>query len=196
MYRLLLSVILIAVLVGCVSQPVAPAREALPATATGEPTAVVAESTPTAVPPTVTTVLPTPTAPIAGQGLGVSRQNAMRFYQLLQFNFTGEGDKTTGTVSDGLAMVEFVGPPENVTTGSLVIDVPKPPTQSQSARTATYLGAMLTVLTADWKDSATWLSTSLNKTGESRTVHGNAEIVLMVTPKADKTEVRLSVRGR
>lgn len=188
-----------------------------PATTTLAPdkaTATVAQSTPVATSPTNTTMPtelpaatptlePTPdsatatpasTAPLTG--LGVTRVDVARGWQLLQFEFTEQGDRYIGTISDNLATVEFAGPAADITSASLEINMPKPPTEKQSARCMVYLAGLLSSATPNWEGGKDWLTTNLDKTGESRTTYDNRDVILVVTPGDSSTLAKPTIKAR
>jgi hypothetical protein len=134
-------------------------------------------------------------------GLGVTRADAARLYQLFEFTFELETDEKgqahyVGTVSDDLAIVELIGPEGDITSAFVVINVPKPPDENQASRTIAYLAMLLTVAAEDWEEGTEWLNQSLNNMGESRTTYANREIVLVITPQDDVTNVEFTISAK
>ena len=152
-------------------------------------------ATPTLAPPTHTPE-PHPTT-----GLGVTRTDAARPYQFLEFAFELTTDEQgqehhIGTISDNLAIVELIGPEEDITSASVLVEVPKLPTENQSARTVVYLTTLLTVAAEDWEEGTGWLNDNWNNTGESRTTYANLEVVLVIIPENDMTTVEFTISAK
>jgi hypothetical protein len=154
------------------------------------------------VEPVKPTVAPTVTPKLSqAAGLGLTRADAARMYQLLEFKFEAKTNEQgqeiyTGTISDNLAIVRLIGPKEDIRSASVAITVPKPPTQNQSSRTMAYLATLLTIAAQDWSEGTAWLNNCLNKTGESRTTFENREVVLVVTPKDNQTVVEFTISAK
>jgi hypothetical protein len=134
-------------------------------------------------------------------GLNIGRAEAARFFQLLDFAFTrGTGDdgreQLLGTVSDDLAVVRLIGPSEEITEAAVTIQVPAALDDSEAQRTIAYLMAVLTLVAEDWEDGTGWLNDHLADVGESRTVYGDLDIVLTVTPRTEVTTVEFSISAR
>ena len=211
MKRIVVVLTIYALLTACSSSPTVtstdqPTKTLFPTatlaptnTNTQEPTVTpITESTPTIEP----TSEPT-TPPILSQsaGLGITRADAARLYKLFEFNFEVETNDQgqevyVGTISDELATVKLTGPKENITSASIIIKVPKPPTEKQSSRTIVYLTTLLTVAAKDWAEGTGWLNESLNKMGESRTTFDNRDIVLAITPEDNQTIVEFTISAK
>lgn len=134
-------------------------------------------------------------------GLGLTRADAARTYQLLEFSFELETNEHgqevyIGTISDELATVTLIGTEDNISSTSVDIRVPKPPTEKQSSRTIVYLTTLLTVAANDWAEGTGWLNESLNKIGESRTSFDNRDIVLIITPEDNQTTVEFTISAK
>jgi hypothetical protein len=119
----------------------------------------------------------------------------------LDFAFTRSvGDdgqeQLLGTVSDDLAVVRLVGPSEEIAEAGVTIQVPAAPDDSEAQRTIAYLMAVLTLVAEDWEDGTRWLNDHLADVGESRTVYGEFDIVLTVTPRDEVTTVEFSISVR
>lgn len=143
----------------------------------------------------------TPTTPNQSLGLGMTRVDAARMYKFLEFNFNLETNEQgqevyVGTISDELATVTLIGPVDNISSISVVLKVPKPPTENQSSRTMVYLATLLTVAADDWAEGTDWLNESLNKMGESRTTFDNRDVVLIITPEDNKTTVEFTISAK
>ena len=199
-----LSIISLAtsLLVACgMSTPttLAPAEEPTeqPSPPTVQPSPVVPTSEPTETLPA-----PEPTATLLAQlgaTIGLARADAAFFFKFLEFEFelnrtpSGEED-FEGTVADGLATVHILGPENAVTSISVVIDFPTPPTENQSARRMIiYLATILSVAAEDWSEGPQWLNESMNVMGESRVTFDGREAVLLIEPEADSMHVELTV---
>ena len=169
-------------------------------TNTEEPTVTpTKENTPT-IEPTITSA-PTPTTPNQSTGLGLTRADAARMYKFLEFSFDLETNEQgqevyVGTISDELATVTLIGPEDSISSISIVIKVPKPPTENQSSRTMVYLATLLTVAADDWAEGTDWLNESLNKMGESRTTFDNRDVVLIITPEDNQTTVEFTISAK
>lgn len=173
---------------------VAPTEQLLPPTV--QPTLVVPTSGPTDPPSVPEPTITSPAQP--GATLGLSRSDAANLFEFLEFNFElnqtpSSEDDFAGTVSDGLATVHILGPGDAVTSVSVVIDVPTPPTENQSARTIAYLAAVLSVAAEDWSEGTQWLNESMNIMGESRITFDGREAILILEPGADSMHVELTV---
>jgi hypothetical protein len=133
--------------------------------------------------------------------LGVTRTDAARLYQILEFAFELTTDEQgqehhIGTISDNLAIVELIGPEEDITSASVLVKVPKPPTENQSARTEVYLTTLLTVAAEDWEEGTGWLNDNWNNMGESRTTYANLKVVLVIIPENDMTTVEFTISAK
>jgi hypothetical protein len=142
-----------------------------------------------------------PTTPNQIKGLGLTRADAALLYKLFEFNFKLETNKQgeevyVGTISDKLAIVTLIGPKDNISSISVVINVPKPPTENQSYRMRAYLAALLSAAADGWAESTDWINQSLNKTGESRTTFDNRDVVMIITPEDSQTIVELTIRAK
>ena len=165
---------------------------------TAEPTPTV-ELTPTAEPTPTPETAPT-SVPASATGLGLTRADAARVFQFLGFDFqltqaAEYPDDYVGTVSDGLATVHIVGQVTRVSSVSLAVDVPKPPTESQSSRMMVYLVSVLIVAADDWTAGTEWLNEKLNVMGESRIVFDGREAVLLLTPTPDAMHIEFTIQA-
>ena len=138
-------------------------------------------------------------------GLGLSRQQAMEFFDDFQFDDARPGydgsDLVTAKRTQTYETLSLIGPPENL------VEVRHVGTQDlsggeanrrirglQAARKATLLMLVL----PEWERSSEWLIEalrSLRPGEEAQTVSGNSIVTLKSTPVSDKLIVVLIVRA-
>ena len=158
--------------------------EDVPATAmlTPESTATAAPASPptaTAMPtprPTATaapTLRPTATpSPIIG--LGVTRHEIQSIYEspVVGFMFESPDFLNTGEPrilgqSQGGAIIELIGPPNNLTVATMTVFLPHDATETVIRDSAYYLQGLVWNVLPEWKDGLSWVSNGLG-----RLVHG------------------------
>ena len=138
----------------------------------------------------------TPAAP-DDDGLGTSREDAAKMYQLFGFTFAEKFDEKKqpyyeGT-KDDLAVVRFFGPPENIIKATLDITISNPPTKTETSRTLFYLAALLAVGARDWDEGVTWLKDNLDNSGVTKTSFENKDVVLNIKQEEKKTVIQFSI---
>lgn len=156
---------------------------------------------PTASPTSEPTIIPelTATPTVASSiSLGISRSDAANFFQFLEFDFeltqnTQGEEEYVGSISDGLATVNIIGPEDGITSIYLVIDIPTPPSENQSTRFMLYLATVLSVAAEDWEEGTDWLTEKLNEMGESRTSFDGREAILLLEPSTNEMHVEFTI---
>jgi hypothetical protein len=133
--------------------------------------------------------------------MGVTRDKAVELYLLYGFTFElaedeGGPARYVGTVEDGFARVELVGPEEDITSASILIKMPSPATDEQSTRALAYLVALQTAVAKDWEAGPRWLEITFQNPGESTTTYENLAVKLVVTPGDGVTEIEYTFRGQ
>ena len=142
---------------------------------------------PTATPAPTATPLPTPTpTPDPHTGIGVTREAVeSRFSILLDFKFEGSrlNDGTYRTLaSEGDALVELIGPSENLSEAALVLSFPVAPTSYNRDAFLTaivHYTLFLEEVFPEWPDADDWVTTSIGELGgdgERSTTHGDKRV--------------------
>jgi hypothetical protein len=98
----------------------------------------------------------------------------------------------TGVSSDGMAVVHLLGEEESLTSVSIVIDMPAPPTEEQFAATLVYLSAVLGVAAEGWTGGPEWLNEGLNAWGEARTTFDGHEAILLTQEGGETAHIEFT----
>jgi hypothetical protein len=131
-------------------------------------------------------------------GVTLTRSEAAYVLGLLGFAFqppatVSDGEEMTGVSSDGMAVVHLLGEAEILTSVSIVIDVPAPPTEEQFAATLVYLSAVLGVAGEGWAEGPEWLNEGLNAWGEARTTFDGHEAILLTQEGAETAHIEFTI---
>lgn len=188
------------------ASPIAPTPTALPPTATPippsatpnppTPTVIIPTATPvpptsTPLPPTATSIPSTPTlaaSPRAAMsGIGRTRHDIQSIYEKPEIGFVfKEGapvrgqPQVLGTSKNGLAMLQIIGPEDNIYEVSMLIGVPND-NPSVVAQNAVYLLGLVKVAAPDWDGGVQWVTDNLEiaiQEGEATTTHGGLKFTL------------------
>lgn len=173
-----------------ISDAKSPAARVSAPTETPQPTPTAAPTLTLEMPtdaPTPTITLPTPEPPPT-VGLGVSRAAVQRVYErpAVGFRFNEaepvrDQPRVMGTAPNGLAFVELIGPPDDLTKATIIVTVPKDnPTAIQE--NSIYMLGLVTTVMPDWSDGPTWVSQNITKAINSSeavtTVQGKRQVSL------------------
>jgi hypothetical protein len=130
-------------------------------------------------------------------GITLTRSEAAFVLGLLGFAFqppttVSDGEDMTGVSSDGMAVVHLLGEEESLTSVSIVIDMPAPPTEEQFAATLVYLSAVLGVAAEGWTGGPEWLNEGLNAWGEARTTFDGHEAILLTQEGGETAHIEFT----
>lgn len=107
------------------------------------------------------------------QGIGVPRAAVQEIYERSSIGFTFENSspvdgqpRVTGKSANNLAILELIGPPENLVKATMIVGVPNDNQQAVTENTI-YLLGLLKQTSPGWTDSATWVSENVARTVDS-----------------------------
>jgi hypothetical protein len=131
-------------------------------------------------------------------GITLTRSEAAFVLGLLGFAFrppttVPDGEDLTGLSSDGMAVVHLLGEGESLTSVSIVIDVPAPPTEEQFAATLVYLSEVLGLAGEGWTEGPEWLNEGLNAWGETRTTFDGHDAILLTQEGAETAHIEFTI---
>jgi hypothetical protein len=149
------------------------------------------EPSPNAEPTLVPTVEPTLESPegatLAGS-IGVSRASVQAVYERSAVGFTFEEStpvdgqpRVSGKSRNGLAIMELIGPEEELTKATIIVGVPNN-NQQAVTENAVYLLGLLKVTSPEWTEGTTWVTENLSEAASSdepiTTIQGKQQISL------------------
>ncbi len=151
------------------------------------------EPTPTETPTEAPTEITLDTATEESQrgltaGIGISRDTIQGTYENT-WDFTFEEavevdgqPRVMGTAPNKLAIVELIGPDENLVSASVLIFLPNNNPEAVTQNTF-YMLQMLSLVAPDWSDGTSWITDNLKtaqEQGEVKTTYGDIDFTLSV----------------
>lgn len=110
------------------------------------------------------------------EGLNVSRQQIVNLYSQKEIGFKFEESspvdgqpRVMGTSPDDLAILELIGPPENLQSASIVIFIPAD-RQDIILKNSVYMLGLVKNVMPEWDGGSDWVVNSLEKLFEEETI--------------------------
>lgn len=137
--------------------------------------------------PTVVEIKTPTSSPHVVKSMGVSRYEIQSVFESPEIGFTFEEaekvegqPRVIGQSANGLAIMELIGPPNNLTYASMTAGIPND-NQKAVLENGIYLMGLLNLTTPEWNGNIDWFNDSLAKLSDRKeiaTVYSNLAITL------------------
>jgi len=99
-----------------------------------------------------------------------------------------------GKSRDGLALLELIGPPANLTSATIVAGIPNDSPKAVLLNSV-YIAGLMKAVAPGWNESVTWLTDNVPRAiadGEATTTQGNLHISLKVIKALGMVSLNIS----
>lgn len=134
-------------------------------------------------------------------GIGVSRGRVQGLFEKAEIGFRFEegalvdGEpRIMGKSRDGLALLELIGPPANLTSATIVAGIPNDSPKAVLLNSV-YIAGLMKAVAPGWNESVTWLTDNVPRAiadGEATTTQGNLHISLKVIKALGMVSLNIS----
>ncbi|MEE8189716.1 MAG: peptidoglycan-binding domain-containing protein [Kiloniellales bacterium] len=127
---------------------------------------------------------------VSAPGLGIRRASLQGLFESPEIGFEFENSpladgrpRVTGTSKNGIALLELIGPPNNLSSATMTIGTPDD-APAAVAENSFYMMGFVKHAFPEWAGATSWVNSNLDRavdSGEIRRVYGSKQISISVT---------------